>query len=340
MYKIRKFLLYVVIFLAIVLIAPIKEAAPMVSLQQTFKSKVNSWTTDKSMTTDTLKVPSKQDFAVNNIQMNMSKQDVEDKLGTPQRVTSNEYGTKWYTYFSNNYKSFVMVSYIDHKVHALYSNQNVISSKSKIKYGSPKSVVRERLGQPITEKQKGRVKFDVQDDGFDNFHKDQIYTTVFYDKHRDNNLTALLQVSDKMENRLQEQYGAPSDGLAKSFELQNFDLVNAERVQHQLEPLNYSESISNTARKHSKDMADNRYFDHNNLSGKSPFDRLKADGHDFNTAGENLAYGQTSSIYAHEGLMNSLGHRKNILKQEFKTLGVGVDFNEDRQPYWTENYSG
>jgi hypothetical protein len=33
-----------------------------------------------------------------------------------------------------------------------------------------------------------------------------------------------------------------------------------------------------------------------------------------------------SSIYAHQGLMNSLGHRKNILKKEFNTLGVGVDF--------------
>ena len=35
-----------------------------------------------------------------------------------------------------------------------------------------------------------------------------------------------------MENRLKEQYGAPSKSLADSFELQNFDLVNAERKQH------------------------------------------------------------------------------------------------------------
>ena len=57
---------------------------------------------------------------------------------------------------------------------------------------------------------------------------------VFYDKHRRNNVTAVLQVSDAMENRLKEQYGAPSKSLADSFELQNFDLVNAERKQHQL----------------------------------------------------------------------------------------------------------
>ena len=57
-------------------------------------------------------------------------------------------------------------------------------------------------------------------------------------------------------------------------------------------------------------------------------------------AGENLAYGQQNSIFAHEGLMNSLGHRKNILNTNFSTLGVGVDFNEKRQPYWTEKLYG
>ncbi len=41
------------------------------------------------------------------------------------------------------------------------------------------------------------MKFDVQDDEFDNFHKDKIYTTAFYDKHESNNLTAILQVSEK-----------------------------------------------------------------------------------------------------------------------------------------------
>ena len=55
---------------------------------------------------------------------------------------------------------------------------------------------------------------------------------------------------------------------------------------------------------------------------------MKRDGIQFNAAAENLAYGQQSSIYAHEGLMNSLGHRENILNTHVNTLGVGVDFNK------------
>ncbi|KDP60145.1 cysteine-rich secretory family protein [Staphylococcus aureus subsp. aureus 21320] len=270
----------------------------------------------------------------------MSKSDVEKTLNKPKRVTFNEYGTKWYTYYDDDYNNFIMISYIKDKVNALYTNQKIITSKSKIKYNTPKAVVRQRLGEPETEIVKGRVRYEQNNKEYDVFHKNHIYTTVFYDKYRRNNVTAVLQVSDAMENRLKEQYGAPSKSLADSFELQNFDLVNAERKQHQLSTLKYSKQNSETARKHSKDMAKNHYFDHTNLKGQSPFDRLKKDGITFNSAGENLAYGQVSSIYAHQGLMNSIGHRKNILNDTFKILGVGVDFNDEKQPFWTENYTG
>ncbi|MCL7601882.1 CAP-associated domain-containing protein, partial [Staphylococcus aureus] len=187
------------------------------------------------------------------IQMNMSKSDVEKTLNKPKRVTFSEYGTKWYTYYDDDYNNFIMISYMKDKVNALYTNQNIITSKSKIKYNTPKSVVRQRLGEPETEIVKGRVRYEQNNKEYDVFHKNHIYTTVFYDKHRRNNVTAVLQVSDAMENRLKEQYGAPSKSLADSFELQNFDLVNAERKQHQLSTLKYSKQNSETARKHSKD---------------------------------------------------------------------------------------
>ncbi|MEJ7142241.1 CAP-associated domain-containing protein, partial [Staphylococcus capitis] len=78
-------------------------------------------------------------------------------------------------------------------------------------------------GKPIDEMKKGNKRFEIQNDEYDVFHKKHIYTTVFYDKHEQNGVTALYQVSDEMENRLQEQYGAPSKSLEKSFELQDFD---------------------------------------------------------------------------------------------------------------------
>ena len=59
---------------------------------------------------------------------------------------------------------------------------------------------------PDSSYKKGKVGFDVKSNEYDVFHKDHIYTTVFYDKHRDNGVKSLLQVSEKMENRLRYQY--------------------------------------------------------------------------------------------------------------------------------------
>ena len=336
---IKRLFTYVVLLLLLVLIIPFKEPHFLTQLHDNAQAKLEKWTRSTSVSNEALKVPSKQEFAVNNIQLNMTQSEVENKLGKAQRTTSNEYGTKWYAYHDAHYKNFVMVSYLDHKVNALYTNQNLISSQQKLKYGSPKSVVRDKLGDPIKYKEKNHVRYEENDDGYDVFHNDNIYTTIFYDKHNHNNATALLQVSDKMEKRLQSRYGQPSSHLARGFEQQNFDLINAERAQRGLNTLTFDDDIATVARKHSKDMADNNYFDHTNKSNQSPFDRLKHDGISFNGAGENIASGQQSSIYAHQGLMNSLGHRKNILRKEFKNIGVGVDFNDGDQPYWTENYT-
>jgi uncharacterized protein YkwD len=43
----------------------------------------------------------------------------------------------------------------------------------------------------------------------------------------------------------------------------------------------------------------------------------------FNTAGENLALAQTLEL-AHKNLMNSPGHRANIMNPAFKRVGIGI----------------
>lgn len=43
----------------------------------------------------------------------------------------------------------------------------------------------------------------------------------------------------------------------------------------------------------------------------------------FDVAGENLAFAPSVEV-AHEGLMNSPGHRENILSPDFCRVGIGV----------------
>jgi uncharacterized protein YkwD len=123
-----------------------------------------------------------------------------------------------------------------------------------------------------------------------------------------------------------EQLDLP-DGLALSpdpiAERQLFDLVNEERTQRGLAALAWDERLVPVAHAHSEEMFKLKYFSHDSPVAGSPFDRLKAAGVIYSRAGENLAYAQSVAV-AHRALMDSPGHRENILRPEFTRIGIGV----------------
>jgi uncharacterized protein YkwD len=100
-------------------------------------------------------------------------------------------------------------------------------------------------------------------------------------------------------------------------------LVNEERTKRGLKPLVADTQLVPVARAHSRDMFTRGYFSHYTPEGKDPFDRMKEGGIKYYSAGENLALGQTLKI-CHEGLMNSPGHRANILNPTYGRLGLGI----------------
>ncbi|MCQ6274925.1 CAP domain-containing protein [Bacillus sp. V3B] len=286
-----------------------------------------------------LEKPVSHTFSIHNIELGDSKGDVEELTGEPKRSTHNEYGVNWYTYHED-YQNFFMVAYDENnRVNGLYTNQDLISSKQGIAIGSPKDIVLEQLSEPLTEIQKGFISYQIQNNGeYHLFQFNDSYVTIFYDKHEEDSVTAIQIISEDLEQQKNGFYPEGSEILKEGFEFQLFDLTNAARVEHGLHPLSWDNHVKETARDHSLDMALNQYFGHTNLEGQSPFDRMEEDNITFRTAGENLAAGQLSSIFAHEGLMNSLGHRENILQTKFELLGVGVAFDSESRPYFTENF--
>ena len=106
-------------------------------------------------------------------------------------------------------------------------------------------------------------------------------------------------------------------------EKQMLDLVNQERQAAGLNPLAADPELTEVARRHSADMFARGYFAHDTPEGLTPFDRMRAADVRFLTAGENLALAPTLSV-AHTGLMNSPGHRANILRREFGRVGIGI----------------
>jgi uncharacterized protein YkwD len=106
-------------------------------------------------------------------------------------------------------------------------------------------------------------------------------------------------------------------------EARMLELVNAERVAAGLGPLRADPELVEVARLHSADMFARGYFSHITPEGRGPFDRMRAKNVRFLAAGENLALARSLQL-AHDGLMDSPGHRANILRPAFGRLGVGV----------------
>lgn len=106
-------------------------------------------------------------------------------------------------------------------------------------------------------------------------------------------------------------------------EQQMLNLINQARAQNNAAPLQADMQVTNVARIKAQDMIDNNYFSHNSPKYGSPFDMLKAFGVSYVEAGENIAGNQTVQN-AENALMNSPGHRKNILNPAYTHIGIGI----------------
>lgn len=101
------------------------------------------------------------------------------------------------------------------------------------------------------------------------------------------------------------------------------NLVNQERTSRGINPLVFDSSLRVVARVHSEDMFKRGYFSHYSPEGESVADRAKRVGVNYLVIGENLAFAPSLEL-AHRGLMNSEGHRANILSEDYGRIGIGV----------------
>lgn len=109
----------------------------------------------------------------------------------------------------------------------------------------------------------------------------------------------------------------------EDLEAEMLDMVNEERKKEGLPALKADPEMRKVARMHSGDMLAKGYFSHINKEGKTPFNRARDQGVGFLSSGENLALAPTLDL-AHSGLMNSPGHRANILHPAFGRVGIGI----------------
>jgi uncharacterized protein YkwD len=114
-------------------------------------------------------------------------------------------------------------------------------------------------------------------------------------------------------------------------------LTNQQRVQNGCAPVTVESHITDAARAHSTWMAGTGTFSHVG-NGGSTFDaRIRAAGY-AKPRSENIAWGYRTGADVMTGWMNSAGHRANILDCSAKTVGVGVAYASNGNPYFTEDF--
>lgn len=122
-------------------------------------------------------------------------------------------------------------------------------------------------------------------------------------------------------------------------ELKMINLVNQERQKADLKPLAIDNRLVYLARLKSQDMINYDYFDHTSPTYGPPSRMISIAGIPFFCAGENLAGAYRVEV-AHNGLMNSPGHRANILHPDFTHIGVGAAHGGPYKRMFTQLFIG
>jgi uncharacterized protein YkwD len=126
----------------------------------------------------------------------------------------------------------------------------------------------------------------------------------------------------------------PSDSIASAM----LGSQNRERKREGRPPFNLSDTLSNVAKLHAKDMATHGKLDHKGSDGSSVGERIKRKEYRWTHVGENVARGQKSVEEVVKVWMKSSGHRANILG-DFTELGAGYFDDENGQRYWCSVYA-
>jgi len=112
--------------------------------------------------------------------------------------------------------------------------------------------------------------------------------------------------------------------------MEMLELMNNARIENGLKPLILDQQITQVAQVKSEDMVKSNYFSHISPNYGSVLDMYKTFGVKYVGAGENIAR-STSVRQAFINLMNSPGHKKNILQPKFTHVGIGIDRHPSSQ---------
>ncbi|WP_078554905.1 CAP domain-containing protein [Bacillus alkalicellulosilyticus] len=273
-----------------------------------------------------------------------------EELGAPDRKDPSLYGYEWWVYDLGE-DGYIQAGVENNKVVTVFAIGPHVPSEPFIS-GTSREDIEEYVDMEhhvSVEANRSSYRFELETNEFKthplvsfNGHWAQLYfdsftnklssvrflTTDVLLKKRPYSLTYRGTLPEVEEPSL-EQWKAIEEGA----EQQVLDITNAIRLLHEMDPLQWDAKVAKVAYRHSEDMNVNNYFSHVSPTKGELGDRLDEGEVKYQIAGENIAANYVDSIAAVEGWLNSEGHRKNLLSEEFTHLGVGV-----HEAYYTQNF--
>lgn len=296
---------------------------------------------------------------IESISIGDSEANVLETLGTPDRKELTPYGYQWWVYGSDGNSPYRLVGVQSGTVVTSYTD-DMDWSYQGVGVGTSMDKARQILGiqnqitfrvGPVQYRFNQNINLDENESDYF-ILDDNAMLILYYDIHENHTVTAArfvtLSLVPKFGN-MDLEFEFPSghkpdlslpflspeekEVVRRGNEQIMFDLVNSIRRRKDLPELEWHEGLREVAYLHSVDMSDNQFFSHQSSLNKGPGERVKASDIPFESVRENIAMGQMDAIKAHQGLMNSLGHRENILNRQVDMVGIGVF-----ELYYTQKY--
>jgi uncharacterized protein YkwD len=135
---------------------------------------------------------------------------------------------------------------------------------------------------------------------------------------------------------------SPQTLAARALELINQVRANGTRCGQRsfgpASPVTLSATLATVAFGHAADMAEHDYFEHEDLMGHSPAQRVRAAGYQEKLVGENIAYGPKSVEEVVQGWLDSPDHCENIMDPRFAQMGIAFAPGQlsRRGLYWVQ----
>lgn len=247
-----------------------------------------------------------------------SKSSVVSAFGSPSRTDVTEYNYEFMIY-NDNYKKFMMIAIADSKVVGWYTDSTDFSFK-----GITTSSTVSNINSVFSKSQSIAKTIAITSDG--------AKITFFMDTLGDSTVDGISVFDSSVSKQ------STTAAVLRAWEKELLDITNSFRARNGLSALSWSDAAATSARLHSQDMADNNYFDHTGLNGSDPGTRMKAQGINWTSYGENIIGGYGNAMFSSNGWINSSGHRSNILKSSFTHLGVGFVLGGSYGNYATQNF--